>query len=94
MVITMRDNDGLSNRCEMTYFGNLDQNPNDDYDGDQLLNYQECELGTNPTDNNPDTDDDGLPDWWEVRFFGLSLDQGRNDDADNDGISNFIEYKN
>ena len=93
LVITMRDNDGLPNRCEMIYFGNLDQNPDDDYDGDQLTNAQECQLDTDPTDNNPDTDGDGLPDWWEVQFFGLNLNAGRNDDPDGDGISNFVEHK-
>jgi hypothetical protein len=42
LVVTMRDNDGLSNRCEMKYFEDLDEFPHGDYDGDKLTNAQEC----------------------------------------------------
>ena len=92
-VVRMKDKDGMSNRCEMTYFGNLDQNPDDDFDGDQLTNNQECQLNIDPTVNNPDNDGDGMADWWEVLHFGLDLSQDRNDDFDSDGISNWIEYR-
>ena len=40
-----------------------------------------------------DSDNDGLPDYWEYNFFG-DLNQGPNDDFDNDGISNINEYIN
>lgn len=93
LAITIRDNDGLSNRCEMQYFGDLSHSPDSDDDGDQLTNYQECVLGYNPNENDPDNDEDGLPDWWEVQNFGIDLSQNRNDDTDNDGISNWVEYK-
>lgn len=34
-----------------------------------------------------DDDTDGLPDWWEVKYFG-SMDYGSGDDYDNDGLTN------
>jgi len=40
-----------------------------------------------------DSDGDGLPDWWELRFFG-NLAQGPNDDPDGDGFTNAVEYAN
>lgn len=43
-------------------------------------------------DNLTDTDGDGLPDSWEMQYFG-NLDSDRNADPDGDGISNWIEYK-
>ena len=38
-----------------------------------------------------DSDNDGLPDYWEYNFFGNLL-QGPNEDPDNDGIINVDEY--
>ncbi len=38
-----------------------------------------------------DSDGDGLPDWWELFYFG-TLDWGPNDDPDGDGYGNFAEY--
>ena len=40
-----------------------------------------------------DSDGDGLPDWWELRYFG-NLAQGANDDPDGDGFTNATEYAN
>ncbi len=39
----------------------------------------------------PDSDSDGLPDQWELQFFG-NLAQGPNDDFDHDGASNLDEF--
>jgi hypothetical protein len=39
-----------------------------------------------------DTDGDGLPDDWEMFYFG-NLDQGATDDPDGDGVSNLAEYR-
>ncbi|MCK4658304.1 MAG: hypothetical protein KAV82_02175 [Phycisphaerae bacterium] len=39
-----------------------------------------------------DTDGDGLPDEWEMQYFG-SLHQGPDDDPDIDGLSNLCEYE-
>ncbi len=38
-----------------------------------------------------DTDNDGLPDDWELKHFG-NLDQSGTDDSDNDGTNNFGEF--
>ena len=38
-----------------------------------------------------DTDNDGLPDQWEMQYFG-NLFQGPNDDFDNDSYSNIEEW--
>lgn len=40
-----------------------------------------------------DNDGDGLPDDWELFYFG-NLDQGANGDPDGDGASNLSEYRN
>jgi hypothetical protein len=40
-----------------------------------------------------DSDYDGLPDAWEMEFFG-SLTQSAYDDYDGDGLLNIIELKN
>ena len=38
-----------------------------------------------------DVDADGMPDWWELGYFG-TLDQVANGDVDNDGLTNLAEY--
>jgi glucodextranase-like protein len=48
---------------------------------------------------NPDMDQDGLPDWWQWKYFGslaASPDAatGANGDYDGDGVSNLDEYLN
>lgn len=39
-----------------------------------------------------DTDGDGLPDWWELEYFG-DLSQGADGDFDSDDYTNFEEYE-
>ncbi|MFQ5884459.1 MAG: hypothetical protein ACE5IO_05100 [Thermoplasmata archaeon] len=41
---------------------------------------------------NEDSDQDGLPDWWELEYFG-DLSYGADDDPDNDGFTNLEEYE-
>jgi len=41
----------------------------------------------------PDSDQDGLPDWWERKQFG-NLNQKANGDYEHDGYTNEWEYKN
>jgi len=43
------------------------------------------------TSANPDSDGDGLPDWWEIQYFG-STAANPNDDPDGDGFKNWQEY--
>lgn len=93
LSVQMRDNDGLQNRCELHYFGDLTHEPGEDYDKDILTNFEECTLGTSPIVFDMDNDDDGMEDWWEIKYFGLDLNNDRNDDFDGDGISNYIEYR-
>lgn len=46
--------------------------------------------GTNNSAS-PDSDGDGLPDEWEMLYFG-NLNYGPTDDPDHDGLSNYQEY--
>ncbi len=39
------DGDGLPDKWELTHFGNLDQGPDDDPDGDGLTNIEELQRG-------------------------------------------------
>lgn len=41
----------------------------------------------------PDTDNDGMPDFWEIAEYG-DLSTGNNDDTDGDGYTNLEEYLN
>jgi len=58
------DGDGLPDSWEISHFGDLIQNPGDDYDHDELTNLQEYQHGTDPT--KWDTDGDGVNDGTEV----------------------------
>ncbi|MFX0172724.1 MAG: hypothetical protein ACFE9L_12475 [Candidatus Hodarchaeota archaeon] len=62
-----------------------------DRDQDFLSDYSEDLLGINASD--PDSDDDGLPDGWEI---GYGFDPLNPTDAlldsDNDGLTNLEEY--
>jgi subtilisin family serine protease len=39
-----------------------------------------------------DTDNNGLPDWWELQYFGHLTGTAPNADADHDGMSNLAEW--
>ena len=39
-----------------------------------------------------DFDQDGLPDWWELEYFG-DFSCGADDDPDNDDFTNLEEYE-
>lgn len=40
-----------------------------------------------------DSDDDGLADWWELRYFGTIVDVEGSGDPDGDEITNFLEQE-
>jgi len=40
-----------------------------------------------------DADNDGLPDWWEIAYFGSIAVYGANDDPDGDSLTNAQEYQ-
>lgn len=89
------DADGLPDAWETTYFSSLAQGASDDPDNDGYTNLQEYQAGTNPNNaaSNPgDTDADGLPDPWEMQYFG-TLAYGPADDPDGDGYNNLQEYQ-
>ena len=83
--------DTMPDDWETEYFGDTNQEPEDDYDGDGLNNLGEYQLGTDPT--NPDTDSDQLPDGWEVSYGLNPLDSSDSDvDSDGDGLTNLEEH--
>lgn len=48
-INTDTDNDGMADRWEQQYFGNLAQTGNEDFDGDGISNRDEFNTGTDPT---------------------------------------------
>jgi hypothetical protein len=56
----------------------------DGYDRRTILGLPNWTLG--------DTDGNGLPDWWELKYFGVLTGTDPNGDADHDGASNLFEY--
>jgi Regulator of chromosome condensation (RCC1) repeat/Bacterial TSP3 repeat len=68
-----------------TYAGDIDA------DGDGLTAWEESLLGT--SDNNADTDNDGIPDTWEYRHGLNPLVNDANADLDGDGATNLQEYQ-
>jgi hypothetical protein len=64
-----------------------------DLDGDLQSNAFEFFHGTDPTvfSASGDTDNDGLPDAWELAKFG-NLNQTAAGDPDRDGVNNLAEY--
>lgn len=87
------DADKLPDAFEDFYFGNLAEGPAVDTDGDFSSNRDELLFGSNPNDasSSPnDSDADGLPDAWEMNFFG-DLDENAGGDPDGDFALNSEE---
>lgn len=76
-------NDGCDPDCTRTV----------DTDGDRITDWNERSIGLDPDDQ--DTDDDGIPDGLEPRFYqdhdGDGLINALDFDSDNDGISDGVE---
>lgn len=90
------DGDGLPDAWEKKYFGALTYGANDDPDKDGYTNAQEYAAGSNPNNASStllDTDANGLPDAWEINYFG-HLGVNPSADADGDGYTNLQEYQN
>ena len=97
---TDSDNDGLPDEWEMQFFGNLEQGPTGDPDGDGLQNLYEYLAGTNPTikysngenslnDYLFDSDGDGLGNGQEQQYMtnpGVM-------DSDDDGVKDYAELE-
>ena len=66
-----------------------------DFDNDGITNADELRTGAPyhffQAESLDDTDQDGLPDYWETFYFG-HLAQSATDDTDNDGIQLYDEY--
>jgi len=60
-----------------------------DIDNDPRIHGSRIDIGA---DEFVDTDADGLPDWWEQKYFGSSTAAQPGDDPDGDGQSNLQEY--
>ncbi|MCM2273914.1 MAG: hypothetical protein NDI75_03820 [Candidatus Didemnitutus sp.] len=85
------DGNDLPDPWERYYWDVTGQDPNADPDNDDLNNREEFRHGTNPLLG--DTDDDGMPDGWEVAH-GLNPKSSSDavEDPDGDGLTNLQEY--
>jgi hypothetical protein len=88
------DDDGLRDGWEIQYGLNpLSASTDNDPDNDGLTNIEEYDIGgagTNPKDW--DTDNDQMPDGWEVDNNLDPLVYNRNVDADGEGLTDYQEY--
>ena len=86
------DGDGIPDLIEKEL--GLDMNSSSDAsldpDSDDLTNIEEYLNGTEINDN--DTDDDGMPDGWEVDNDLDPLTPSADNDADDDGLTDLDEY--
>ncbi|WP_375761096.1 Ig-like domain-containing protein [Corallococcus exercitus] len=80
-TVTAVSSNGTTNSTTATSTFTVNPASTVDTDNDGLTDEEEVDLGTNP--NDPDSDDDGIPDGIEVKVGGTDpLD----DDSDDDGI--------
>lgn len=89
------DGDGLPDNWERHFFGDISfYDGGNDPDGDELTNSQEQDpnVGTHPGRASQDSDQDGLPDPWEIRWFG-NCDANPHENPDGDCLDNLDEYE-
>ena len=85
------DSDTLNNFSELS----LGTNPgNEDTDGDSYRDDWEVLNGYDPLDPAVDFDGDGLPEPWELYYFGTEVTQKGEFDPDRDGADNVTEWLN
>lgn len=85
-------NPETSVRAVTRLFTRLSEEDLKDPDEDDLPNYKESyRYGTDP--DQFDTDQDGMDDGWEIRYFLKALKQDANEDPDGDGFTNIEEYE-
>lgn len=68
----------------------INRDPGADADGDQLSDFDEHSAGTDPRDS--DSDNDALPDGWEVAINTNPLAADATADPDSDSLDNLAEY--
>lgn len=90
-LIADSDSDGMLDTWERNHFGDLSHDGTVDSDSDGLTDLQEYQNNTDP--NNSDSDDDGIPDGWEVAYGLNPLFDDANNDPDGDGYTNIEEYE-
>jgi hypothetical protein len=89
------DSDGLADGWEILHFGDIafhdgTGNPDGDFD----TNLTEYANLTDPNDkfSGSDSDDDGLPDYWETFYLGDFTSHDGDDDPDGDTVTNAEEF--
>lgn len=98
---TDEDTDGMPLYWEQQYCINgasPDYRAEADIDNDGLSNLEEFAAGTQPntcngSNSSQDSDGDGMPDGWEVKFGLNPLVDDAQQDPDGDGIVNIDEYQ-
>ncbi len=89
------DADNFDDAVEITFFGNLNQTPEGDFDGDYSSNIDEIDGGTSPTDASdwPDTDNDLMADGWETANGLIVGSDDSGEDEDGDDADNLAEFQ-
>jgi len=91
-----QDEDGMRDSFEEKYTDPASPTalgPYDDEDGDGFENLYECRNGTNPTVWNYDSDSDGMPDDFELKYSTSATALNATEDTDYGGLTNLEEYQ-
>ncbi|NEP77055.1 MAG: hypothetical protein F6K39_02065 [Okeania sp. SIO3B3] len=92
LAVADADGDSMLDSWEQNHFDTLSRNGLGDFDNDGASDVTEHDLGTNPA--KPDTDDDMMPDGWEIQYDLDPLVDDSMLDADQDGGLNIDEFLN